>query len=225
MPQVRRGRHGRAQGAPGQHLLGLHQLSQVRLHFELQAGGEEVPGVRKPVPGGEDAEVGHLPRMPEQEEGAEEEVAPKKRGKKAPKWRKAARWSAPTPSASAMRRLRRRRRRTARWWKRRTEEGTAAGVSGQAERRHCPDWNGIPQGLKPTRFWGICGTAEAVPIQNAEFLGSLFSRAHSKRRVSRQLVQAGPFQTGQIRNRGAARNAGPWCSSRQGFAESVSMGR
>jgi DNA topoisomerase-1 len=31
VPQVRRGRPGRTQGAPGEHLLGLHQLSEVRL--------------------------------------------------------------------------------------------------------------------------------------------------------------------------------------------------
>ena len=68
MPQVRRGRPGRAQGAAGQCLLGLHELSQVRLHVESEAGGEEVPQVRQPVSGGEDAEVGRLPGVPEQEE-------------------------------------------------------------------------------------------------------------------------------------------------------------
>ena len=35
----------------------------------LEAGGREVPGVRQPVPGGEDAALGDLPGMPEQEEG------------------------------------------------------------------------------------------------------------------------------------------------------------
>ena len=60
-------RHGRAQGAAGQCFLGLHELSQVRLHLESEAGGEEVPGVRQPLPGGEDAEIGDLPGVPEQE--------------------------------------------------------------------------------------------------------------------------------------------------------------
>ena len=68
-PKCGTGRHCRAQGAAREHLLGLHQLSQVRLHFEQQAGGAEVPGMRKPVPGGEDAAVGDLSGMPEQEEG------------------------------------------------------------------------------------------------------------------------------------------------------------
>ncbi len=38
-PKCGTGRPGRAQGAARKHLLGLHQLSQVRLHVELQAGG------------------------------------------------------------------------------------------------------------------------------------------------------------------------------------------
>ncbi len=62
-------RPGGAQGAARECLLGLHELSQVRFHVESEAGGEEVPGVREPVPGGEDAEVGDLPGVPEQEEG------------------------------------------------------------------------------------------------------------------------------------------------------------
>ena len=65
VPQVRRGRPGRASRAQGQHLLGLHELSQVRLYLQPETGGEEVPQVRQPVSDREDAQVGRLPRMPE----------------------------------------------------------------------------------------------------------------------------------------------------------------
>ena len=44
--QVRRRRFGRAPRAQGQRLLGLHELSEVRLHVEFEAGGEEVPQMR-----------------------------------------------------------------------------------------------------------------------------------------------------------------------------------
>ena len=83
MPQVRRGRPGRAPSAPGQRLLGLHELSQVRLHVEPEAGSEEMPEVRQPVSRGEDAQVGRLSGVPEQEEERRKRYAPKKRGKKA----------------------------------------------------------------------------------------------------------------------------------------------
>ena len=52
-----------------QHLLGLHELSEVRFYVESEAGGGEVPGVRQLVPGGEDAALGDLSGMSEQEEG------------------------------------------------------------------------------------------------------------------------------------------------------------
>ena len=41
-PKCGDGRHCRAQGAARECLLGLHELSEVRLHVEPEAGGEEV---------------------------------------------------------------------------------------------------------------------------------------------------------------------------------------
>ena len=100
-----------------QHLLGLHELSQVRLHVELQARAAEVPRMRQPVPAREDAEERHLSRVPEQEEerrgrgGRAQEAGQKGRRAGAAERR----GRATTRRGSANRRLRPRRRPTGRW--------------------------------------------------------------------------------------------------------------
>src|SRR5664280_1140507 len=82
MPEVRRGRSGRAQGAEGEYLLGLHELSKVRLYFEFEAGGTAVPRVQESVSCREDAAVGGFPRMPEQEEGSRGRDSAEEAGRK-----------------------------------------------------------------------------------------------------------------------------------------------
>ncbi len=67
VPEVRRRRSCRTQGPERQHLLGLHQLPEMRLHFELQTGSEEVPQVQEPVSAGEDAQVRSVLVLPQQQ--------------------------------------------------------------------------------------------------------------------------------------------------------------
>ena len=142
-PKCGDGRPGGAQGAARECLLGLHQLSQVRLHFELQAGGEEVPGVRKPVPGGEDAASRESTWSARTRRRApKKRLHRRRRGKKARRCGgAAARWCAATRSASAMRRLRRRRRRTGRC--RRSKERS----------RNCSRRRIIAPGFKRGQVW------------------------------------------------------------------------
>ena len=58
----------REESAPRQPLLWLLGISEVRLYRELQAGRQEVPGVRQPLSAGEDPQVRRLPRLPQQQE-------------------------------------------------------------------------------------------------------------------------------------------------------------
>ena len=68
VPAVRRRRSGREEGPARECLLWLLELSEVRLYIELQARRSEVPGVRQPLPAGEDVEVRRLSHLPEQQE-------------------------------------------------------------------------------------------------------------------------------------------------------------
>ena len=124
VPEMRRGRCGRAASTSGQCLLGMYELSQVRLYFEFEARAEEVPEVRQSIPRREDAQVGRVSGMPEQEEdrGRRGQVGKARERRLQPRRRKRTRWPAPIRSGSAMRRLRQRLRHMGRWWRRRTRD-------------------------------------------------------------------------------------------------------
>src|SRR5487761_1805120 len=65
---LRHWRYCGTQGAAREFLLRLHELSEVRFHFESEADSADVPGMRQPLPAGEVAEVRCLPGMSEQRE-------------------------------------------------------------------------------------------------------------------------------------------------------------
>ncbi len=75
VPQVRRRRFGRTARATGQRLLGLHQLSEVRLHIEFETCGEEVPQVQQPVHFEKTLKSGVFLVCPNLKKTAEEEAA------------------------------------------------------------------------------------------------------------------------------------------------------
>src|SRR5215469_2626851 len=58
MPAMQRRRPGREEGAQGQYVLWLQQLSEMQIHFGRQADCREVPDVRQRISGGKIFEVG-----------------------------------------------------------------------------------------------------------------------------------------------------------------------
>ncbi len=50
----------------GNLVLWMHELSQVRFHFQSEAGSADLPGVRQPVSAGKNVEVRRVSHLPEQ---------------------------------------------------------------------------------------------------------------------------------------------------------------
>ena len=82
MPDLRRRGYCRAQGAPRKHLLRVHQLSEVRLYLELEAGQAKMPECGSPYLIEKTRAAGVYLVCPNNRKSAAEDEAPKKRAKK-----------------------------------------------------------------------------------------------------------------------------------------------